>query len=483
MPLSCRRGPVTTAPVFFCFFFAAASLYPRGKTEELPPPVNTEYVFCVTAFDVSELPPAQAGLGPILQSRLASRLRGIDRRVRNSEELVSYRERAFSRARDGVVSQIAAKRAERDELLFRGLPRWKYNKELRRLDKEIGELEELLIETENETILVEARPLFVLLEGAFPPPPLPGGEEDFLDEQKADAFLSGKLSSYYGRIYAELRIYTRDSSFLFEDAVIFSWEDVNDAADDLADRVEEAAAGTARSVLTVAVEPENARVVINGKLAANRTPELLNPGSVSVSVSAEGYENFSGSLELAPGEQAETAVALAPVDSEILRFSVSGARIYIGALYAGTVPPGGDLEIAVPRDGYRHISAETETGERGEIIVLGEQTGGGRLVGLNPRIIPGKDEKPVERRRRQFYGAWGRLWITLPLAFFLDGVARSYATAYNSSGSDDILNRYNTSFYVSRGAMIAAGIFGVESLIRLIIYINTANREAVPLWK
>jgi hypothetical protein len=89
----------------------------------------------------------------------------------------------------------------------------------------------------------------------------------------------------------------------------------------------------------------------------------------------------------------------------------------------------------------------------------------------------------VEKRRRQFYGAWGRLWVTLPLAFFLDGLARSYAAAYNVSGNKDILDRFNTSYYISRGAILAAGAFGVESIIRLIIYINTANREAVPLWE
>jgi hypothetical protein len=472
-----------TAAVFFCFLCAAGNLYPRGKTEE-PLPVNTEYLFCITAFDVSDLPPAQASLGPILQSRLASRLGGIDRRVRTGEELVRYEERAYTQARDGVIAQLAAKRKERDDLLFKGFPRWKYNKELRRINKELRELEAVFAETENTTIRIEERPLFVLSEGSFPQPPLPGGEDAFLEAQKADAFLSGKLSSYYGRIYAELRIYTLDSAFVFEDALIFSYEDMNDAADDLASRIEAAAAGTSRSVLTVTAEPEEARILVNEKLTTTGEPVFLNPGEVSVLVSADGYENFSGILELVPGEKAEAGVALSPVESEILRLSVPGAKIYIGALYAGTVPPGGDLEISVPEDRYRYISVETEDGRRGEVIVLGEQqTENQRSVEINPRIVPGRDEKPVEKRRRQFYGAWGRLWVTLPLAFFLDGLARSYATAYNLSGNADLLDRFNTSYYISRGAILAAGVFGVESIIRLVIYINTANREAVPLWK
>jgi hypothetical protein len=472
-----------TVPVFFCFLLAAGNLYSLGKTE-VPAPLNAEYVFCVTAFDVSGLPPAQAGLGQILQNRLVSRLGGIDRRVRTSGELIRYGERAFSQARDGVISQLAAKRRERDELLFRGLPRWKYNKELRRVDKEIKDLEVVFVKTENETIYIEEKPLFVLSTESFPPPPLPGGEDAFLNAQKADAFLSGKLSPYYGRIYAELRIYTRDSSFVFEDAVIFSYEDMNAAADDLADRIEEAAAGTARSILTVAADPEDARVIVDGKLAANGEPVLLNPGTVSVLATAEGYENFSGVLELVPGEKAETGVTLSPVVSEILKLPVPGANVYIGALYVGTVPPGGDMEIPVPQDRYRYLNVETEDGRRGEVIVLGEQrTNGQRSIEIKPKIIPGRDEKPVEKRRRQFYGAWGRLWVTLPLAVLLDGLAMSYATAYNASGSQELLDRFYTSYYISRGAMIAAGIFGAESLIRLIIYINTANQEAVPLWK
>jgi hypothetical protein len=473
-----------TVPVFFCFLFVAGSLYSRGKTEE-PSPVNTEYVFCITVFDVSDLPLAQASLGPIFQSRLASRLGGIDRRVRTGEEIVRYEKRAYTQARDGVISQMAAKYREKDELLFKGLPRWKYNKELRRINKELKELEAVFVKTENETIRIEERPLFVLSEDPFPPPPPSGGEEQFLAAQKADAFLSGKLSSYYGRIYAELRIYTRDSAFVFEDALIFSYEDTNDAADDLAARIEAVAAGTVRSILTVTTEPEEARILVGEKLTTSREPVFLNPGEVSVSVSAEGYENFSGILELAPGEKAETGVVLSPVESEILRLSEPGAKIYIGALYVGTVPPGGDLEISVPLNRYRYVNVETEDGRRGEVIVLGEQqTESQRFVEVNPRIIPGKDEKPVEKRRRQFYGAWGRLWVTLPLAFFLDGLTRSYATAYTASrGNEEFLDRYYNSFYISRGMMIAAGIFGVESIIRLIIYINTANREAVPLWE
>jgi hypothetical protein len=471
-----------TVPVFFCFLFAAGSLYPRGKPEE--PPINTEYVFCITVFDVSDLPSAQASLGPILQNRLASKLGGIDQRARTGEELVQYERRAYTQARDDVISQLAAKRKERDELLFKGFPRWKYNKELRRINKELKKLEAVLVETENKTIRIEEKPLFVLSEGPFPQPPPPGGEEQFLADQKADAFLSGKLSSYYGRIYAELWIYTRDSAFVFEDALVFSYEDMNDAADDLANRIEATVAGTDRSVLTVMTDPEDARILVNEKITANKEPVFLNPGEASVLVSAEGYENFSGILELVPGEKAETGVVLSPIESEILKLSEPGAKIYIGALYVGTVPPGGDLEISVPLDHYRYINAETEDGKRGEVIVLGgQQSESQRSVEVNPRIIPGKDEQPVEKRRRQFYGAWGRLWVTLPLAFFLDGLTRSYAAAYNVSGNEDIRDRFNTSYYISRGAIFAAGVFGVESIIRLIIYINTANREAVPLWK
>jgi hypothetical protein len=470
--------------LFVCFLFVASSLYPRGKAESETPLLNTEYVFCITAFDVSGLPPAQLGLGTILQNHLASRLGGIDRRVRNSRELAAYEQRAFSGARDGIISQLTAKRLERDELLFKGLPQWKYKQELRRIGKEIEGLEETFAKTENQTIRIDERPLFVLSQALFPPPPLPGAEDEFLDVQKADAFLAGKLSPYYGRIYAELRIYTRDSGFAFEDAVVFSYEDMNDAMDEIATRIEAAAAGSARSALTVAAEPEDARILVNGKLAANREPVFLNPGTVSVSVSAEGYEDFLGDLELVPGEEAETGVALGLVDSEVVKLSVPGARVYIGALYAGTVPFGDDLEISVPRGRYRYINVETEDGRGGELIVLGKQNGESRRVEINPEILPGKDEKPVEKRRRQFYGAWGRLWITLPLAFLLDGVTRSYATAYNASrGNQELLDRFNTSYYISRGMMIAAGVFGAESIIRLIIYINTANREAVPLWE
>jgi hypothetical protein len=522
--------------LFLCFLSAVSNLYSGGKAENEISAIDSEYKLCITEFDVSDLPPAQLTLGSILQNRFAARLRGVDHRVRSGPEIEACRQRAFSRARELVVTRLVSKRQERDDLLYKGYPRWKYKKELKLIESGIQKLEDELAETETSAWRVDPAPLFTLTETSFPPPPSPGEEDLFLDTQNADAFLSGKLTAYYGRIYVHLTLYSRDAAVTFEDGVIFSYEEMNAATADILDRVEQAVSGTARSALTVIARPENARILVNGKFAVNGEKTLVNPGPVSVSVSADGYENFSGTLDLVSGEDAETGVTLARVDSEILTLSLEdnglssedgglspgegglptedsnlpsdeggpssdegslslgdssiflpgGTRVYIGALYAGIIPEGGELEIAVPRDHYRYINVETEDGRTGEIIVLGaEEDGRQRFVEFAPAAVPGRDEKPVEKRRRQFYGAWGRLWIALPLAFLLDGIAQSYANAYNSSGTGNsgLYDRAQTSFYISRGAMITAGIFGAESLIRLVLYVSAASKEAVPLWE
>jgi hypothetical protein len=90
----------------------------------------------------------------------------------------------------------------------------------------------------------------------------------------------------------------------------------------------------------------------------------------------------------------------------------------------------------------------------------------------------------VEKRRRQFYGAWGRFWVSLPVAFFIYGISNLYAgmDVNNNPAQDKVHDTAVMTNNLFTGAAIVTGIFGAESLVRLIIYVNTANKEAVPLW-
>jgi hypothetical protein len=561
---------------------AAFPLFGRGKTEEEPAvPLNAEYVLLITAFDVSSLPPSQAALGSILQRELVRDLGRIHYRLRSDTERSRYEELAWTAAMHEAAANLAAKRSERDALLYQGLPNWKYKKELKRIKGELDVLEDEYDAAESERPLIDARPVFTISEvntgaaaeqpeAAFPPSPERGGEEAFLRTHNADAFLSGKLTLVYGRIYAEFRLFTRGASFVYEDSTIFSPEDLIAAADELKLRFMAALANTSPARLVLHAEPENARILVNGRTVENGVELELAPGPVTISVQADNYHGIVKETELPGGEITEYSFVLKPLVMEKLELTLpENASVYMGALYTGgntrdkaeeetetpglpenaetpavtesataqgaavesataqstelaepteapavdlaeSGPPGelasegspppadlaesiirespdepGVFTLYVPQGQYRYVRVDTEDGLTGEAIILGspQEDGEVRIVTLEPRKLPGRDDKPVEVKRRKFYGAYGRFWVTLPIAFFLHGLSKTYTDSYYSSASPNLYDKALNAYYVSTGAWIVAGVFLAESLIRMGIYIHSASKESVPLWE
>jgi hypothetical protein len=212
---------------------------------------------------------------------------------------------------------------------------------------------------------------------------------------------------------------------------------------------------------------------------------------------------------LEEGEKAEYSFILWPHTMENIRIVLPGENtsVYMGALFIGgnnfnvegaddtaedtkeTVPEEtarpGFFTLNIPLGQYRYVRIDTEDGLTGEAIVRGTAVEDGevRIVTLQPRQLPGRDEKPVEVKRRKFYGAYGRFWIALPLAFFINGVSQAYFNSHISTGSPALYDKYQRSYYVSVGVWAVAGVFLVESLIRMGIYVHTASEEAIPLWE
>jgi len=132
----------------------------------------------------------------------------------------------------------------------------------------------------------------------------------------------------------------------------------------------------------------------------------------------------------------------------------------------------GFFSFQVPSGQYQYIRVDTEDGLTGEAIVKGgSDPGKTRIITLQPRKLPGKDDQPVERARKKFYGAYGRFWIALPVAFFLSGLSASNSPALGSP---------NTYTYVSYGAYAATGLFLAETLVRMFVYVHTGTKESIP---
>jgi hypothetical protein len=428
---------------------------------------------------------------------LAAELGFVERRIRESSEQGWYTGYAHNQAKVAAARALAAKREERDALLYRGDPGWQYRRNMKSMDREIKKLEDELRETERRVPLIEAEPVFVLSEdnknGKFLPPPPPGTEYSFCREQKADAFLAGSVTEYYNRIYLVLRLYAVGREWIYEDSIIFSSEDFSEASGEIARRLAAAVSGSAPALVAVHAEPSDAMISFNNSLAGRGEvpPRERTPGKLILIVSAENYQSETVETELKAGVQTDVSVSLMPLDLSMVRITVPekpGTLVYRGAWYEGEAP----LSLSLPAGGLEYLFVETSGGETGSLVLMESA-----LADLKEDIAfttsrpPEPGTHSVEEARKRYYGAWGRFWIALPVAFLINGIADSHIEGWNShvmnsggAAAENLLYDNAVSYRNLRwGAWAVAGAALTDVCYSVWRYIKAANKSTVRVIK
>jgi hypothetical protein len=473
------------------FIFFPCEAFGTGKQDEaetLVEPINTEWALCVTALDVSALSPARRIIGEVLQANITASLNEIDYRLRIFPEYTYYEGTAWSAARREAGKKLAAKRDERDLLLYKGSAGWSYRKSLEAANKEIVKLEEDLKKTEAAIPEIGLKPAFKLIkeneDGIFPSAPELGKEKQFCLSQNADAFLSGKVTEFHGRLYVILRLYARyANSYIYEDSGIFSPEDINLTSEEISGRLAAAIAGTEPAAVQVATIPEDAMVLINNAYAGKGKTEILerSPGKVEVSVYAEHHASQNFSMDLAAGEFVELSLQLTPLAESVFMVESSGetaGSLYQGSMYFGEIP----LEVKLRQNQYEYFQVITPAGETAQAVIFGAvESGPVPMISLKP--IPPKGKKDVDTARRKYYGAYGRFWLLLPAAYVLQGLSSTMADTYNRTNNLELYDKSLNAYYVSMGAIAAAGGFLLESFIREAIYLAVSTKHEPKLSK
>jgi hypothetical protein len=458
-------------------------LFGKGKTEEAPgEPLNPKWTLSITAFDVSALNPAQRIVGDILMRSLAGSLETLHHRVRVSEEYSYYKDLAYIKALEDAGTKLAAKRTERDMLAYKGYPDWRYRSELKTIEADVKTLEEEYKKAEETAIRIAPEPEFSLapenVQGTFPAPPAEGAEYQFCVSQKADAFVSGNISEFHGRLYINIRmytLYTRD--FEYDDAYIFSTDDLLMAEEEMAGRLIAAISGASPAAVSVTAEPSDAVILVRNSFAGQGSTGVREhaPGPLDVTVFANGHEPMETSVDLAMGERIDLEFKLKPTPETTFKIDFASherALVYQGALYMGQAP----LTITAPLNQFEYIHAETPEGETSKAVFRAGQTGD---VVAMPKVIPrGKDPKPLATARRRLYGGWTAFWITLPVAFMFSGFASTYKNAYTYAGDPEMGRIANAMDALSTGLWIGFGGAAAYSIYRMIRYGHTASRDA-----
>ncbi|GHU01430.1 hypothetical protein FACS1894147_01250 [Spirochaetia bacterium] len=464
-------------------------LHAGGKVEEVVPEVkNSEWVFAVTALDVSALPEDRRLLGETLTRTLLESLRTVETRRRMDKETAYYREYAYVKQRGDTAKKLAAKRNERDQLIYQGDPDWQYRKKLKAIDAEITKLETEYVKAEGEMPSISDKPAFKFAESnsssTFPAAPAAGSEYRFCQDQKADAFLAGTVSEFNGRLYVSVKMYTKFTrSYSHEDSVLFSIEDTTQAMHELADRLAAALSGEEPAFIAVHAGPEDPPVLINGAFAGRGEVALQEhpPGDVTVDVYADDYIAASVPLALQSGEIAELYINLAPLSRQALVIDVPGkpgTLVFRGSLYLGVTP----LEVFVPVNGYGYFHVETAEGETGRVVVAGsgKPENASTVFDVRTTMPPLPAEKRVDKARKRFYGYYGAFWVILPAALLLAGNSTAYTNQYNRNQTQENYDAATTWYNVSLGAGVAAGVAAALMIYQAVKYVGSSDDYSTP---
>ena len=501
--------------LFFLVFLVTSGLFAFGRVEEpVQEPVNTDYIFCITAFDVSALPLSRQLMGDTVARSLLSSLERVDFRLRSEEESAYYRDYAWAKSRTEAAKALQVKRGERDLLIYKGERSWKYRKNLKAVDEAIEKLEENLAQIEALAPVVEGKPVFALseanLNGIYPAPPAQGGEYRFCTEQKADAFLTGSLSEYHGRIYLDIKMYTVSTrSFIYEDSILFSSEDLTGAMDEISGRLAAAAAGIRPAAVLVHASPPDAIVLVDGSYAGRGEMEEMymhSPGEAEIELRADNYQSVSFPLELRAGELAELYFDLTPLSLAAFGVTVPdspGSRVYLGSLYVGETPH----VLQLPGTQYAYISVETPEGEAGSVVYKDNEVVKGRAqfirnynapdeggtAAFSTRVPINPEEKRVDRARKGFYRAYGAFWVILPVALLTAGVALTYVDANNYVAATGYYSDYDTRKKIyddavtgSRVRLAATITWGAAlgvTFFQIFRYLYVSGADSMPIVK
>jgi len=477
----------------------------KAKAEEPKEKLNREWTLCITLLDLSEVPRSLRPSGEAAARILANRIKAVDRRFRGEEEREYYRLYAISKIQTENGKAVAAKRAERDALIFRGDPAWKYQKSLKTLEADIAKLEEKARSPETDFPGIESTPVFRLTEGnvqgIYPDPPKPGGEYAFCLSQKADGLLTGRMSEFYGRIYLTVKIYARYAgAYIYEDSTVFSIENMEQVLGEFSSRLSGAISESGGAIIAVHASPEDTMVLIDGIYAGRG--EVIDreevPGPTEVTLYAQDHAPYTGTIDLQPGERTDLYIDLTPFTFSSFTVDVPGkpgSSVYQGSLYLGQTP----LTLRLPQNQFTYLSVETPEGETGSSILQGNRTylGGAQFIqadapegketvlSFKTSLPPPVGETPVEEARRKFYGAYGRFWIVLPLTIFTLGLSRSYIEGVNNTPADqrtgDQETKAKVAYYAQGAAWGLLGLSLAEVFYRIFRYVRASSPEADPL--
>ena len=481
-----------SAVIFFIFLiFSITELWASGKQEENEVPVQKdEWILCITGIDTKELGAEKRQIGGLILSALSARLNNINYRTRISPEYAYYEEETWAQRRSAAARALSAKQNERSALLYRGEPEWKYQKSIAAIDAEIQRLRANLEEIENNAPLINREPVFKLassnLDNIFPSAPVSGRERHFCREHRIDAFLALSISEFHGRFLLDFKLYTVfTNSFSWQDNILFSHNDLDEALDEIIQRLFIELSGSRSVSVTITTEPEDALILVNSSFVGRGgvITGSYPPGIFIIDAVSPDYERLTHETFAAEGQTLDISLILNPVNYGFLEITsdVQG-NVYQGALYLGETP----LTLRLPYGSMEYLEMETQdTGKTSAVFQMPAYAGSSsseaqQSLSFDPVRSLGTGN--INTDRDFYYWVWGGTWITgiITWVMYNTYTGSSYAVSTGRFNNDFL--EYNQSlYYATMGTAIAFGAAASYGIYRLVRYIITADRTAAAV--
>ena len=477
-----------------CFILLAAlsiQVFAKGKAEADAAEIKThndEWILCITNFNVSSLYAEKTNISGMVIKNMIERFNAINFHNRISPEYAYYEDHAWAKNLSAAAKALSAKVNERSAKIYLGEPEWKYKRDIAALDTQIEELRLKLEEVENTAPLINKKPNFKVKNAStdlsYPEPPNSGGEVKFCRDQNADAFLSGTIMDYHGRYLLTVKLYTiYTRSYVWEDSLIFSHDDISAVLEDLILRMITVLSGNKPSAIAVITEPEDALVLINRSFAGKGDASVMEypAGTVTITASALNHDSLTFETEVLPGELIEINLKLNPIDYGNLEISGNlDGKVYSGALFVGEAP----LTLRLPINRMEYIQVENANRKGLVVFQTPDTPDFENSISVRMNTVPKKGH--LDKARRHYYWAWGGTWIagiaTWISYYTFMNISAAITSDYNVSGSynDSFYKEYNNTYAVFTGTLIALGVVSVYGIYRMFRYIGTSSKGTVP---
>jgi len=474
--------------LFFLLIVISTQVFAFGRKEaDAPKTQNDEWILCITSFDISSLPPEKATIAPVILREIVERLKTISYRTRISPEYTFYEELAWAREQSTAAKAIATKMDERSAELYRGNPGWRYRQNITKIDNDLIKLRANLEKIENNAPVVNKEPVFNLtrenLQLTFPAAPAKGAESRFATTQRADGFITGSIRDFHGRYILSVKLYTvYTRSFVWEDSIIFSQEDITSAIDEFTQKLIIILGGNEPAVVAIKAEPDDTLVLINRSFAGKGSTDLMElpPATIIVTASAPHHESITFETVLSAEELTSININLNPIRYTDINIFGNEGRVYHGALYIGKAP----LTLRLPVSHPEYIELDTGNSRKGTIVFQTPE-----LTNISTSYnVKTKQVLPagrVKKHREIFYWSWGCTWLAY-LTFKIADASYEEAgkvldTVY--SNNPGFLNDYYMMKNIRDGAMVVSIAAVSYSAYRFLRYLYTANRGSTPVVK